>query len=119
MIVELLDHNPIFTVGYKSVLHIHTAVEECEVTKMVAEVDMKTKEQKKVGGWHVPHSQRKHARGGNSSNNVVRYCYFMGEKVGGWRIPDIQRKHARGGNPLICNFVPQVYLAVRHCYFME
>lgn len=34
-------------VGYKSVLHIHTCVEECEVTKLIAEIDMKTKEQKK------------------------------------------------------------------------
>lgn len=32
MIVELLEHNPIFTVGYKAILHIHTAVEECEVS---------------------------------------------------------------------------------------
>jgi len=48
MIVELLEHNSIFTVGYKSVLHIHTCVEECEITKLVAEIDMKTKEQKKA-----------------------------------------------------------------------
>ncbi|GLI61736.1 hypothetical protein VaNZ11_004162 [Volvox africanus] len=48
VIVELLEHNPIFTVGYKSVLHIHTACEECEVSKLVAEIDPKTKEQKKV-----------------------------------------------------------------------
>lgn len=47
MIVELLEHNPIFTVGYKGVLHIHTAVEECEISKMVCEIDPKTKEQKK------------------------------------------------------------------------
>jgi len=48
MIVELLEHNPIFTVGYKSILHIHASMEECEITKMIAEVDMKTKEQKKA-----------------------------------------------------------------------
>ncbi len=48
MIVELLEHNPVFTVGYKSVLHIHTACEECEVTKLISEVDPKTKEQKKA-----------------------------------------------------------------------
>ncbi|KAL6748151.1 elongation factor-like protein [Haematococcus lacustris] len=48
MIVELLEHNPIFTVGYKSILHIHTAVEECEITKLVCEIDMKTKDQKKT-----------------------------------------------------------------------
>jgi peptide chain release factor subunit 3 len=35
-------------VGYKSILHIHTAVEECEITKLIAEIDMKTKEQKKA-----------------------------------------------------------------------
>jgi peptide chain release factor subunit 3 len=34
-------------VGYKSVLHIHTACEECEVTKLICEIDPKTKEQKK------------------------------------------------------------------------
>jgi peptide chain release factor subunit 3 len=48
MIVELLEHNPVFTVGYKSVLHIHTACEECEVIKLISEVDPKTKEQKKA-----------------------------------------------------------------------
>lgn len=34
-------------VGYKSILHIHAGMEECEITKLVAEIDMKTKEQKK------------------------------------------------------------------------
>jgi peptide chain release factor subunit 3 len=48
LILELLDHNPIFTVGYRSILHIHTIVEECEVTKLLGAVDMKTKETKKV-----------------------------------------------------------------------
>lgn len=47
-IVELLEHNAIFTVGYRSVLHIHTVVEECEVTKLIAQIDPRTKEQKKV-----------------------------------------------------------------------
>jgi peptide chain release factor subunit 3 len=32
----------------RSILHIHTAVEECEVVKLVSAIDMKTKEQKKV-----------------------------------------------------------------------
>ena len=48
MIVELLEHNPIFTVGYRSVLHIHTAVEECEITKLVGAMDPKTREMKKA-----------------------------------------------------------------------
>lgn len=47
VILELLEHNPIFTVGYRSVLHVHTAVEECEVVKLVSEIDMRTKEAKK------------------------------------------------------------------------
>jgi peptide chain release factor subunit 3 len=49
VILELLEHNPIVTVGYRSVLHIHTIVEECEVTKLLGAIDMKTKETKKVG----------------------------------------------------------------------
>lgn len=48
MVLDLLEHNSIFTVGYKSILHIHTIVEECEVTKLVSVIDMKTKEQKKA-----------------------------------------------------------------------
>lgn len=48
MIVELLEHNPVFTVGYKSILHIHTACEECEITAMLCEIDPKTKAEKKV-----------------------------------------------------------------------
>ena len=40
VILELLEHNPVF--------HVHTAVEECEVVRLVSEVDMKTKEAKKA-----------------------------------------------------------------------
>jgi len=47
-ILELLEHKPILTGGYKCVLHIHSAVEECEVTKLVAVIDPKTKEKKKA-----------------------------------------------------------------------
>jgi len=32
----------------RSILHIHTAVEECEVVKLVSAIDMKTREVKKV-----------------------------------------------------------------------
>lgn len=39
---------PTLQVGYKSVLHIHTACEECEITKLICEIDPKTKEQKKA-----------------------------------------------------------------------
>ncbi|EFN59534.1 hypothetical protein CHLNCDRAFT_29643, partial [Chlorella variabilis] len=48
VIMELLDHKPILTGGYKAVLHIHSVVEECEVTKLVAVIDPKTKEKKKA-----------------------------------------------------------------------
>jgi len=44
MVLDLLDHKSIFTAGYKCVLHIHTATEECEVTKILCKVDPKTKE---------------------------------------------------------------------------
>ena len=38
---------PLAQVGYKAILHIHTGVEECEITKLVCEIDPKTKEQKR------------------------------------------------------------------------
>jgi peptide chain release factor subunit 3 len=38
----------VFTAGYKAVLHVHSVVEECEITKMVAAIDPKTREKKKV-----------------------------------------------------------------------
>jgi hypothetical protein len=41
------------TLACRSVLHIHTIVEECEVTKLVHAVDMKTKEPKKVSRLQV------------------------------------------------------------------
>lgn len=47
-IVELLEHKPILTGGYKAVLHLHSVVEECEVIKLVAAIDPKTKEKKKA-----------------------------------------------------------------------
>jgi len=48
VVLELLEHNPVFTVGYRSVLHVHTAVEECEVTKLIGAMDPKTREMKKA-----------------------------------------------------------------------
>lgn len=48
-VLELLEHKAIFTAGYKAVLHVHSSVEECEITKLVAQIDLKTKEKKKVG----------------------------------------------------------------------
>ncbi|CAG9460465.1 unnamed protein product [Pedinophyceae sp. YPF-701] len=48
VILDLLEHKSLFTPGYKAVCHIHSACEDCEVTKIVYQLDMKTKEQKKV-----------------------------------------------------------------------
>ena len=42
-VLELLEHKSIFTAGYKCVLHIHTATEECEVTQIHYQLDPKTK----------------------------------------------------------------------------
>lgn len=46
-LLELPEGKSIFTAGYKAVLHIHAATEECEITSLVAEVDPKTKKPKK------------------------------------------------------------------------
>lgn len=48
-ILDLLEHKAIFSAGYKAILHLHSLVEECEITQMVAQIDVKTKEKKKVG----------------------------------------------------------------------
>eukprot|EP00887_Chlorella_sp_A99_P005761 scaffold1.g5761.t1 len=48
VVLELLDHKPILTGGYQAVLHIHSIVEECEITRLVAAIDPKTKEKKKA-----------------------------------------------------------------------
>lgn len=46
-LLELLDHKSIFTVGYKSMLHIHSITEECEVVALEWELDKKTKQKKR------------------------------------------------------------------------
>ena len=48
MVLDLLEHKSVFSPGYKCVLHLHAAVEECQVDRIVAALDPKTKEQKKV-----------------------------------------------------------------------
>ena len=48
VIMELLEHKPILAGGYKAILHLHSSVEECEVTKLVAVIDRKTGEKKKA-----------------------------------------------------------------------
>ena len=47
VLLELLDHKSIFTAGYKSILHLHALVEECEIISLIAEVDKKTRQKKK------------------------------------------------------------------------
>ena len=42
-LLDLLEHKSIFTAGYKAVLHIHSLVEECEITRLIASLDMKTR----------------------------------------------------------------------------
>ena len=50
-ILELLEHKSLFTAGYKAVIHIHAVTEECEVTKIVHQIDGKTRKpvEKKKG----------------------------------------------------------------------
>jgi len=47
-ILELLEHKPILSAGYKAIIHIHSIIEECEIVKLVAVLDTKTKEKKKA-----------------------------------------------------------------------
>ena len=47
-ILDLLEHKAIFTAGYKAILHLHSLVEECEITRLLAQVNTKTKEKTRV-----------------------------------------------------------------------
>ena len=60
-ILDLLEHKAIFTAGYKAILHLHSLVEECEITRLLAQVNVKTKEKKKARLMHCPCSERAHA----------------------------------------------------------
>ena len=53
-ILDLLEHKAIFTAGYKAILHLHSLVEECEITRLLAQVNVKTKEKKKARLMHWP-----------------------------------------------------------------
>jgi peptide chain release factor subunit 3 len=46
VIMDLLEHRPLLTAGYNAILHVHTAIEECQVEKLLTEVDRKTNEPK-------------------------------------------------------------------------
>ena len=45
-LLDLLEHKSLFSAGYKAILHIHAAVEECEITALLAQIDPKTKQKK-------------------------------------------------------------------------
>ena len=47
-LLDLLEHKSLFSAGYKAILHIHAAVEECEISALLAQIDPKTKQKKKV-----------------------------------------------------------------------
>ena len=56
-ILDLLEHKAIFTAGYKAILHLHSLVEECEITRLLAQVNVKTKEKTKVRPRHAAPSK--------------------------------------------------------------
>jgi len=45
-VLELLEERPIISSGYQAILHVHTAIEECTIAKLVEEVVMKPKPKK-------------------------------------------------------------------------
>jgi len=38
-IIELTEERPVITAGYKLMGHFHTACEECEITKLVENIE--------------------------------------------------------------------------------
>merc|ERR1712146_317300 len=47
-ILDLLNHKPVFSAGYKCIIHIHCLVEDCEVLGIVYSLYTKSKAKKKV-----------------------------------------------------------------------
>eukprot|EP01057_Protomagalhaensia_wolfi_P000767 Protomagalhaensia_wolfi_Nauph_80__766@NODE_143_length_3458_cov_147_083943_g106_i0_p1_GENE_NODE_143_length_3458_cov_147_083943_g106_i0NODE_143_length_3458_cov_147_083943_g106_i0_p1_ORF_typecomplete_len521_score133_39GTP_EFTU/PF00009_27/2_9e45GTP_EFTU_D3/PF03143_17/1_9e27GTP_EFTU_D2/PF03144_25/2_7e02GTP_EFTU_D2/PF03144_25/0_00056MMR_HSR1/PF01926_23/0_0022FeoB_N/PF02421_18/3_4e02FeoB_N/PF02421_18/0_062AIG1/PF04548_16/0_16_NODE_143_length_3458_cov_147_083943_g106_i0731635 len=47
VIVELLEHRPLLTAGYKCVLHAHTVCEEVEIERLIDAVQKSTKKRQK------------------------------------------------------------------------
>lgn len=53
-LLDLLEHKSIFTAGYKAVLHIHSLVEECEITRLIAAIDLKARPPAKKKVRYLP-----------------------------------------------------------------
>ena len=47
-VIDLLEHKPIMSAGYKCVFHVHTAMEECMIEKVNYEVNLTTRKTKKI-----------------------------------------------------------------------
>lgn len=59
-ILDLLEHKPIMSAGYRCIMHVHTAMEEVVIEKVISEVDLATRKTKKVsfgkvGGYYIVH----------------------------------------------------------------
>merc|ERR1712070_666622 len=47
-VLELPEERPVLTAGYKAVIHVHVAIEECEIFKLYESTDPKTKKTQKA-----------------------------------------------------------------------
>merc|ERR1711862_771305 len=47
-VLELPEDRPVLTAGYKAVIHVHVAIEECEILKLYESTDPKTKKTQKA-----------------------------------------------------------------------
>ena len=47
VILEVLSSKPLVTAGYRAVIHIHTAVEDCLLAELLSIVDKKTRKTSK------------------------------------------------------------------------
>merc|ERR1712232_246755 len=46
-VLELPEERPVLTAGYKAIIHVHVAIEECEIIKLYESTDPKTKKTQK------------------------------------------------------------------------
>merc|ERR1711953_1059806 len=46
-VIELPEERPVLTSGYKAVMHVHVAIEECEVLKLYESMSLQSKKKEK------------------------------------------------------------------------
>lgn len=116
--MELLEHKSIFTAGYKCILHVHAAVEECECIQLDARLDMKTKQKVTVRITQCGISLVEDPR----AVKLLLFCFspsgaFVATHITGGDKQStlfcaLQAKHVKSGSVVICKLAVEKPICV-------